>query len=157
MGKYGNLKHVCGETRGQGRRIGIVLARFNHNIGEGLLSACSVELGRNGVANDDITLVSVPGALEIPFALRQLALSGRFDALIALGAVIRGETYHFEVVAGQSAHGVMQVQLECGVPVANGILTTTDDDQALARMSIKGAEVARVALEMADLAQQLGS
>ena len=96
-------------------------------------------------------LVTVPGALEIPLALRKLADSGRFDALIALGAVIRGETYHFEIVCNQSAAGIARVQLDTGVPVANGILTTDDDDQAVARMSVKGAEAARVAIEMANL------
>ena len=151
MGKYGNIRHLEGAHRGQGLRVGIVLSRFNHSIGDGLFAACSVELARNGVATEDITLVTVPGALESPFVLRQMALSGRFDALVALGAVVRGETFHFEVVASESARGLMQVQLETGVPIANGILTTDDEDQAFARMSIKGAEVARVALEMANL------
>jgi 6,7-dimethyl-8-ribityllumazine synthase len=95
-------------------------------------------------------VISVPGALEIPIALQWMAQSGRFDALVALGAVIRGDTYHFDVVANESARGVMDVMLECGVPVANGILTTDDEAQAGARLE-KGAEAVRVALEMARL------
>ena len=94
--------------------------------------------------------MSVPGALEIPVALQWLAQSGKFDALVAVGAVIRGDTYHFEVVANESARGVMDVMLECGLPVANGILTTDDETQARARLD-KGAEAVRVAVEMAKL------
>ncbi len=132
-------------------RIGIVVGRFNQDIGDGLLSACTAELGKLGVTHADIEVVTVPGALEIPLALQKLAGSGRFDALVALGAVIRGETYHFEIVSNQSADGVMQVQLDTGVPIANGILTTDNDDQAAARMHEKGADCARAAVEMANL------
>jgi len=110
-------------------------------------------LGQLGVASNDIEIVTVPGALEIPLALQKLASTGRFDALVALGAVIRGETYHFEVVANESADGVMTVQLDTGMPIANGILTTDSDDQAEARMHEKGADCARVAVEMANLMQ----
>ena len=131
--------------------IGIVVGRFNQDIGDGLLSACTAELGKLGVAHADIEVVTVPGALEIPLVLQKLAGTGRFDALVALGAVIRGETYHFEVVSNQSADGVMQVQLDTGVPIANGILTTDNDDQAAERMHEKGAHCARAAVEMANL------
>jgi 6,7-dimethyl-8-ribityllumazine synthase len=136
---------------GAGLYIGIVVGRFNQDVGEGLLSACTATLGKLGVAGGDIEVVTVPGALEIPLALQKLAATGRFDALVALGAVIRGETYHFEVVSNQSADGVMTVQLDTGVPIANGILTTDNDGQAEARMSEKGADCARVAVEMANL------
>jgi 6,7-dimethyl-8-ribityllumazine synthase len=132
-----------------------VVGRFNQDVGDGLLSACTAELGKLGVANGDIEVVTVPGALEIPLALQKLAGSGRFDALVALGAVIRGETYHFEVVSNQSADGVMTVQLDTGVPIANGILTTDNDEQAEARMHEKGTDCARVAVEMANLMQAI--
>lgn len=140
---------------GRGMRIGIVLSRFNAEIGDGLLSACTAELHKLGVAGDAVTLVTVPGALESPMILRKMAMSGRFDALIALGAVIRGDTYHFEVVANESARGISDVQLQTGVPIANAILTTDNDDQALVRMSVKGAEAASVAIEMANLMKSL--
>lgn len=136
---------------GSGLRIAIVVGRFNQDVGDGLLSACAAELGKLGVAGRDIEVVTVPGALEIPLALQRLAATGRFDALVALGAVIRGETYHFEIVSNQSADGVMTVQLDTGLPIANGILTTDNDDQAEARMHGKGADCARVAVEMANL------
>jgi len=139
------------DTSGAGLRIGIVVGRFNRPIGEGLLAACTAELVKLGVRQQDISVVSVPGALEIPLALQKLAGTGGFQALIALGAVIRGETYHFEVVSNESAAGVMSVQLDTGVPVANGILTTDTDAQAGARMAEKGADCARVAVEMANL------
>ena len=136
---------------GTALRIGIVVGRFNQDIGDGLLSACTAELAKLGVANGDIEVVTVPGALEIPLALQKLAGTRRFDALVALGAVIRGETYHFEIVSNRSADGVATVQLDTGVPIANGILTTNDDDQAKARTLEKGADCARVAVEMANL------
>jgi 6,7-dimethyl-8-ribityllumazine synthase len=107
------------------------------------------------VRAEDMILITVPGALEIPLALQKLAKTNNYDALIALGAVIRGETFHFEVVANESARGLMRVQLETGVPIANAILTTDDEDQAYARMTEKGADAARVALEMANLLFQL--
>lgn len=132
-------------------RIGIVQSRFNAEIGDGLRMACLDELRQMGVADDAITLVTVPGALESPLLLSRMAKSGRFDGLIALGAVIRGETYHFEVVSNESARCIAQVQLETGVPVANAILTTEDDAQALARMSVKGREAAQVVIEMIHL------
>lgn len=140
---------------GTGKKIGIVLSRFNPNIGDGLLAACQAELVKLGVKDGDITLATVPGALEISVILQQMALSEDFDALIALGAIIRGETYHFEVVANESARGISQVQVDTGVPVANAVLTTNDDEQAIARMQIKGAEAAQVAIEMANLMRDL--
>ncbi len=140
---------------GKGLRIGIVLSRFNNNIGEGLLTACQTELIKLGVAADDITLATVPGALETPLALLAMADSENFDALIALGAIIRGETYHFEVVCNESARGISEVQLSTGIPIANAILTTQNDAQAEERMSVKGAEAAAVAIEMVNLLKQL--
>jgi 6,7-dimethyl-8-ribityllumazine synthase len=138
---------------GTGLRIGIAVARFNQDICDGLLSGAINELHTLGVAAEDITVCSVPGALEIPLVLQTLADDEEkpYDALIALGAVIRGETYHFEVVSNDSCRAVMDVQLTTGVPIANGILTTEDDDQALARMHGKGADCARCAIEMARL------
>jgi 6,7-dimethyl-8-ribityllumazine synthase len=146
-----NMKEIEQNLDGRGMRIGIVLSRFNSDVGAGLLSACKAELRKLGVADDAVTLATVPGALESPLVLQKMALSGKFDALIALGAVIRGETYHFEIVANESSRGISEVQLETGVPVANAILTTENDDQALARMSVKGAEAAQVAIEMVNL------
>jgi 6,7-dimethyl-8-ribityllumazine synthase len=132
-------------------RVGIVQARFNEWAGRALFEACLAELVTLGVDEDDVTHLTVPGALEVPVALAKLAASNEFDALIALGCVIRGETYHFEVVAGESAHGVAQVALTYGMPVANGILTTENEDQARARVTEKGRDAARVAVEMANL------
>ncbi len=136
---------------GSDLRIGIVMSRFNIDIGEGLLGACTAELKKNGVLDSNILIVTVPGALEIPLTLKRMAMSDQFDALIALGAVIRGDTYHFEIVANESARGILMVQLEAEIPVANGVLTTDNEDQAIARMSTKGTESAQVALEMANL------
>ena len=128
-------------------RLGIVASRFNEALASRLLERARREAERLGA---QASVLSVPGALEIPLALQWLAQSGRFDALVALGTVIRGETYHFEVVANESARGVMDVALEFGIPVANGILTTQDEAQAEARLD-KGAEAVRVAVEMARL------
>ncbi len=149
------MREIEKNLNGAGMRVGIVLSRFNPDIGDGLLSACSAELAKLGVASDAITLATVPGALELPVVLQEMALSEKFDALIALGAIIRGETYHFEVVANESARGISEAQLNTGVPIANAVLTTEDDDQALARMHIKGAEAAQVAIEMANLLRAL--
>ena len=137
---------------GEGLRIGIVQARFNDNVCQGLLSACVNELTRLGVAEDDITHATVPGALEIPVALQKMASTRQFDALIAIGAVIRGETYHFELVANESGAGITRIALDFGIPIANAVLTTENDAQAEARMAEKGADAARVAVEMANLA-----
>ena len=151
MARYDDILELEPGLGGAGLRIGMVMSRFNIDVCEGLLGACSDELRRHGVQPMDMVLVTVPGALEVPVALQRLAESGNYDALIALGAVIRGETYHFELVANESGAGLTRVQLDTGVPIANGILTTDDDDQALARMSVKGADAARVAIEMANL------
>ncbi len=144
------------DLRGEGMRIGIVWSRFNEDIVRGLLTACDRELVNLGVLPTDIDVVSVPGALELPLALQVLALERkafgrRYDALVALGAVIRGETYHFEVVSNESARGILDVQLETGVPIANAVLTTSTEAQAKERADVKGAEAARVAVEMANL------
>lgn len=149
------MKEIEQNLNGTGLRIGIVLSRFNSDVGDGLLGACKEELRKLGVAEDDVVLATVPGALESPFILKKMALTGKFDALIALGAVIRGDTYHFEVVSNESARGISEVQLETGVPIANAILTTDNDDQALVRMSVKGAEAAAVAIEMVNLVKSL--
>ena len=132
-------------------RLGIVASRFNEEISGELLKRARAEATKLGA---ETTVTRVPGALEIPAALQWLAQSGRYDALVALGAVIRGETYHFEVVSNESARGVMDVALDFGLPVANGILTTEDEAQAKARLD-KGAEAVRVAVEMAKLKASL--
>jgi 6,7-dimethyl-8-ribityllumazine synthase len=137
---------------GEGLRIGIVQARFNEDVCHGLLSACLAELKHLGVADEDVLHVTVPGALEIPFALQKMADTEQFDALIAVGAVIRGETYHFELVANESGAGISRIALDFGIPVANAVLTTDTDEQAEARMAEKGGDAARVAVEMANLA-----
>ena len=139
---------------GRALRIGIVQARFNDYAGEGLLDACVKELIKLGVVEEDITLIRVPGALEIPFALQQLASTEEYDALVAIGAVIRGETYHFEVVSNESASGIMQVSLDFDIPIANAVLTTENDEQTHARLLEKGTDAAKVAVEMANLRKE---
>jgi 6,7-dimethyl-8-ribityllumazine synthase len=136
---------------GDGLRFGIVQARFNADVGHGLLSSCLAELKHMGVADEDVLHVTVPGALEIPLALQKMAETQQFDALIALGAVIRGETYHFELVSNESGAGITRIGLDYGIPIANAVLTTDTDEQAEARMAEKGADAARVAVEMANL------
>lgn len=142
---------------GRDLRIGIVQSRFNEPVCMGLLEACLTELKNLGVEDADILHVSVPGALEIPLALQKMAESAQFDALIALGAVIRGETYHFELVSNESGAGISRVSLDFGIPIANAVLTTEDDEQAEVRMQIKGTEAARCAIEMANLAAIIDS
>jgi 6,7-dimethyl-8-ribityllumazine synthase len=154
MARYDDILEFEPGLDGAGLRIGIVMSRFNIDVSEGLLAACSAELRKHGVKPEDMLLVTVPGALEIGLAAQKMAASRRFDAICALGAVIRGETYHFEVVADQSAAALARVQLDSGVPVANGVLTTDDEFQAEARMSHKGADAARAAIEMANLLRQ---
>ncbi|MBC8024237.1 MAG: 6,7-dimethyl-8-ribityllumazine synthase [Burkholderiales bacterium] len=144
------------QLRGEGLRIAVVWSRFNEEIVRELLTACDRQLVELGVAAADIDVVSVPGALEIPLVLQALALERRgfggrrYDALVALGAVVRGETYHFDIVANESARGILDVQLETGIPVANGVLTSDTEEQARVRAAVKGAEAARVAVEMAN-------
>ena len=156
MPRFENIYEYPSSLEGHGLSVGVVMSRFNQDICEGLLSACTVELRRLGVNESDIEIATVPGALEIPLVLQNMAQSDRFDALIALGAVIGGETYHFEVVSNDSCRAVMDVQLDTGIPVANGILTCEDDDQALARMQQKGADCAQAAIEMANLLRAIG-
>jgi len=145
------IKRIAPSIAGDGRRVGVVLSRFNVAIGEALLAGALRGLQEAGVAERDITVVTVPGALETPLALQRLAQSDDYDALVALGAVVRGETYHFEIVANESASGVAGVQIEFGIPIGNGILTTETDEQALARADGKGFEAAQAALELANL------
>jgi 6,7-dimethyl-8-ribityllumazine synthase len=151
MSRYDNIEEIESDHRGEGLRIGIVLSRFNPDVGEGLLSSCTATLAKHGVSESSVIIVSVPGALEVPLVLQKMAQTRRYDALVALGAVIRGETYHFEIVSNESSSGIASVQLETGVPIANGILTTENDDQALVRMMEKGADCALAAIEMANL------
>ena len=148
-------KGTAGELIGEGLRIGIVRARFNDAITSKLAEACYAELDRLDVDTGDVKHVTVPGALEVPVALKAMAESGEFDALIALGCIIRGETYHFELVANESGAGVSRVALDHGVPVANAILTVETEAQAWARAEDKGRDAARVAVEMANLLEDL--
>jgi 6,7-dimethyl-8-ribityllumazine synthase len=144
-------RKIATNTRAEHMRVGIVLSRFNAAIGQPLLEGALRALGEAGAQESSITVVTVPGALEAPLALQRMAQSGDYDALVALGAVIRGETFHFDIVATESASGLASVQLEFGIPIGNGILTADTDEQALARASIKGYEAAMAAVEMANL------
>ena len=155
MPRFDNIFEFDNNLNGAGLKIGLVMSRFNLPVCEGLLSACVDELKRLGVADADMSIANVPGALEIPLVLQTMAQSGSFDALVALGAVIRGETYHFEVVSNDSCRAIMEVQLDTGVPIANGILTCENDDQAEVRMQPKGADCAQAAVEMANLQKAL--
>ena len=150
-----SIREIEPNLTGRGLRIGVVQSRFNEDVGAGLRSGCLTELARLGVADTDVTFTTVPGALELPLTLQAMAQSGRFDALVALGAVIRGETYHFEIVSNESARGITDVQLNSGIPIANAVLTTENDDQALVRMVQKGTEAAQTAIEMANLLRSL--
>jgi 6,7-dimethyl-8-ribityllumazine synthase len=140
---------------GEGLRIGIVRARFNDAITRRLEQSCLAELAALGVADKHVTRIDVPGALEVPLALKMMADSEDYDALVALGCVIRGETYHFELVANESGAGVMRVSLENQIPIANAILTVESEAQAWARAADKGRDAARVAVEMANLMEEL--
>jgi 6,7-dimethyl-8-ribityllumazine synthase len=140
---------------GDGLSIGIVRARFNDAITRALADACLAELAALGVADKHIVQVTVPGALEVPVALKVMADSEDFDALIALGCIIRGETYHFELVDNESGAGVTRVALDHQIPVANAILTVENEEQAWARTADKGRDAARVAVEMANLLDEL--
>jgi len=147
------MTEIKPDVSGEGLRVGIVRSRCNERIGIAMLDACRKRLAELRVVA--LTVVSVPGALEAPLALQKLANTEKYDALIALGAVIRGETHHFEVVANESASGLMQVQLDAGIPVANGILTTDTEEQAQARATQKGKDCAEVAVEMANLGKNI--
>ncbi len=155
MARYDDIDEFEPDFNGKGMRIGIAMSRFNLDVSEGLLGGCTEELKRLGVRGADMRIVTAPGALELPLVLQTMAQSGRFDALVALGCVIRGETYHFEIVSNESARGITDVQLATGVPIANGVLTTENDDQALARMVQKGMEAGQAAIEMANLQRHL--
>jgi 6,7-dimethyl-8-ribityllumazine synthase len=155
MSRFDNIHEYDNSLAGAGLRIGIVMSRFNLPVCEGLLSACVAELKRLGVADGDMVIANVPGALEIPLVLQSMAQSGRYDALVALGAVIRGETYHFEVVSNDACRAIMDVQLDTGIPIANGILTCESDEQAEVRMQPKGSDCAQAAVEMANLQKAL--
>ncbi|EEF81304.1 6,7-dimethyl-8-ribityllumazine synthase [Methylophaga thiooxydans] len=141
---------------GKGLKIGIVQSRFNQEIGNALLSACKSQLLLSQVDEKDITVMTVPGALESPLMLHEMALTGSFDGLIALGCIIRGDTYHFEIVANESARCISDIQIETGIPIANAILTTENEEQAIARMTIKGTEAAQVVMEMIQALKSLG-
>ncbi|MCW5626730.1 MAG: 6,7-dimethyl-8-ribityllumazine synthase [Burkholderiales bacterium] len=154
MARFEGVNEIEPDVSGEGLAVGVVMSRFNQPVCEALLDGCVNELIALGVARDAIRVVTVPGALEIPVVLQHMASTGQYDALVALGAVIRGETYHFEVVSDQAAAGILRVQLDTGVPVANGVLTTEDDAQAEARIG-KGAEAARAAVEMANLVETI--
>ena len=136
--------------------IGIVQARFNESITNALAAACRAELLRLGVQEKNIDHVFVPGALEVPVALQAMAEKGNYDALVALGCVIRGETYHFELVSNESAAGVTRVSLDYQLPIANAIITTENTEQAVARQTDKGRDASQVAVEMANLLEELG-
>ncbi len=157
MPRFENVYEFDNNLNGAGLRIGVVMSRFNLPVCEGLLSACVTELKRLGVADADMTIATVPGALEIPLVLQTMAQSGSFDALVALGAVIRGETYHFEVVSNDSCRAIMEVQLDTGIPIANGLLTCETDEQAEVRMLPKGTDCAQAAVEMANLQKALNA
>ena len=151
MARKHDIREIEPDLDGTALRVGIAMSRFSPEIGEGLLSGCLDELQRLGVKSKNILLVTVPGALELPLALQRLTQGANVDALVALGCVIRGETYHFEIVSNESARGISDVQLTTGIPIANAVLTTENDDQALARMVEKGGDAARAAIEMANL------
>jgi len=140
---------------GRKLKIGIVQARFNESVTDALAAACKAELEVLGVSAKQIVHITVPGALEVPVALQALAEQDEFDALVALGCIIRGETYHFELVANESGAAVTRVGLDYQLPIANAILTTENMEQAIARQDDKGRDAARVAVEMANLLDQL--
>lgn len=145
------MRRIASSARAAHLRVGIVLSRFNASVGDTLLAGAQRALAESGIADSAITVATVPGALEAPLALQRMAQTGDYDALVALGAVIRGETYHFEIVANESAAGLASVQLEFGIPIGNGILTTDTEAQAAERAEAKGHAAALAALDMANL------
>lgn len=155
MARYDNILEIEPNQDGRGLRIGIAMSRFNQDVCEGLLSAAVAALTKAGVKEEDMVIVTVAGALELPLTLKKMAQSGKYDALVALGAVIRGDTYHFEVVSNEMASGITRVTLDTGVPIANGVLTTDTDHQATSRMSEKGRDVALCAIEMVHVLRAL--
>jgi 6,7-dimethyl-8-ribityllumazine synthase len=153
---FGAEKGKADRLDGEDLVVGVVQARFNESITNALADACRSELLALGVKPDNIDHIFVPGALEIPVALQAMAEKGGYDALIALGCIIRGETYHFELVANESAAGVTRIALDSQLPIANAILTTENEAQAIARQVDKGRDAARVAVEMANLLDEIG-
>ena len=155
------IEKIEPDLDGKGLRVGIVVGRFNREVGEGLLAACTAALTKQGVRASDIRVVTVPGALEVPLALQKMANTGHFDALVALGAVIRGETAHFEYIAGECASGLSRVSSDTGVPVVFGVLTTDTVEQAEERAGGKegnrGADAAQAAIYLATLLQKFAS
>ena len=154
---FGADKGTTTDDRLNGKKlsIGIVQARFNASVTDALAAACKAELLALGVSDKDIDHVTVPGALEVPVALQAMAEKGKYDALVALGCIIRGETYHFELVANESGSAVTRLALDYQLPIANAILTTEDMPQAIARQDEKGRDAARVAVEMANLLESI--
>jgi len=152
---FGAEKGTSDKLDGKKLHIGIVQARFNESITNALADACKAELAALGVLDKHIHHVLVPGALEVPVALQALAEKDEYDALIALGCIIRGETYHFELVANESGAGVTRLSLDYQIPIANAIITTENLEQAVARQTDKGRDAARVAVEMANLLDEL--
>lgn len=159
MARFEGIDELEPDHAGKGLRVGIVVGRFNADVGDSLLSSCTAALLRLGVARSDIQIATVPGALEIPLTLKKMAMSGKYDTLIALGAVIRGETYHFEIVSNESARGIMALTMD-GLAIGNGILTTENEAQAIVRADPgqldKGGGAAQAAIAMMDLRAQLG-
>ena len=153
---FGADKGTADRLDGKDLVIGIVQARFNRDVTNALAKACRDALLERGVSEKDIEHVLVPGALEVPVALQAMAEKGGYDALIALGCIIRGETYHFELVSNESAAGVTRVSLDYQLPIANAILTTENMEQAIARQTDKGRDAAEVAIEMANLLEDIG-
>ena len=151
----GSVASTDNRMNGKGLKIGIVQARFNAGITDALTLACKAELLALGVSDKDIEHLTVPGALEVPVALQAMAEKANYDALVAIGCIIRGETYHFELVANESGAGVTRISLDYQLPIANAILTTEDMPQAIARQVEKGRDAARVAVEMANLLEAL--
>lgn len=151
----GNVASTDDRMNGKGLKIGIVQARFNAGVTDALTQACKAELVALGVSEKDIEHLTVPGALEVPVALQAMAEKTNYDALVAIGCIIRGETYHFELVANESGAGVTSISLDYQLPIANAILTTEDMPQAIARQVEKGRDAARVAVEMANLLEAL--
>ena len=149
------MKTIAPNLNGQGLKIGIVQARFTNEVGSAMVKVARKKLLELGVADDDITLATVPGALEVPLVLQNMAASESYDALIAIGAIIRGETYHFELVANESGAGVSRVGLDFNIPIANAILTTENDEQAHARIQEKASDAAIVVVELANLLNDL--
>jgi 6,7-dimethyl-8-ribityllumazine synthase len=151
----GNFASDDDRLNGKKLKVGIVQARFNVAVTSALAQACKAELMTLGVAERDIDHFTVPGALEIPVALQAMAEKAGYDALVAIGCIVRGETYHFELVANESGAGVTRVSLDYQLPIANAILTTEDLPQAVARQEEKGRDAARTAVEMANLMESL--